>query len=207
MADHIPFVTSVDGAKLVSAHYLDSEIVRVPLDRASILLERLPHGLGIWLDAGADGLDNLESRRPRGEQENPWFTFMSDLSNFENIGTPAYQQRPVRSEVSAFVTELLDACVEYHPAWITVPQVPLASDSARNKINRMLAEESGIWKNRSGFPGRLILPLVVTHQRQINGKTVRNPKVEQADAATTWRVQTGIGWLMLNYLMTAVHRR
>ena len=32
-----------------------------------------------------------------------------------------------------------------------------------------------------GFAGRLILPLIVTHQKQLNKKTDRNPKVQQAE--------------------------
>ena len=47
--------------------------------------------------------------------------------------------------------------------------------------NRALAVATGKWKSSSGFAGRLILPLVLTHQEQVNGKVARNPKVQQAE--------------------------
>jgi hypothetical protein len=44
-----------------------------------------------------------------------------------------------------------------------------------------LAQAAGKWKSSSGYSGRLILPLVFTHQEQVNGKTNRNPKVNLAE--------------------------
>jgi len=35
-------------------------------------------------------------------------------------------------------------------------------------------------EERQPFCGRMILPLIFTHQDQINGKTERNPKIQQA---------------------------
>jgi hypothetical protein len=53
-------------------------------------------------------------------------------------------------------------------------------DSSRNKVNRLLAKATRTWATEQSYSGKLILPIVVTHQRQINKKTDRDPKVKQA---------------------------
>lgn len=180
MADHIPFITGDDGSKLVSKIYSDSDIVRVSLDRARKLLPLRSATTKVWLDPCIDGMDDPETRRPRPDRPNSWFEFMVDFVNFQKIAAPDFQLRPIQSEVDAFVEAVLDKCAEYKPAWITVPQIPLVDNSSRNMINRALAKATGRWKSSNNFSGRLILPLVFTHQNQLNGKTARNPKVQQA---------------------------
>src|SRR6185369_3983755 len=91
-----------------------------------------------------------------------------------------FVETPDQKIVKTFVKELLDRCVKKKPAWITIPQLPIVKDSARNKINRVLARATGEWKSTNNYSGRLILPLIFTNQNQINGKTQRNPKVTQA---------------------------
>jgi hypothetical protein len=175
MVDHIPFITGEDGVGLVSKLYPDSLVVRLPLDRADRFRHRLPAAAQVWLDPGIDGMDDLTTRRPQ------WLDSMVGFPNFEKIGTRAYQAKPDQAEVDAFVRAVMDECATHGPTWITVPQLPLVDDSARNRINRELASAAGRWKGSSGFPGTLILPLVFTTQDQVNAKTARNPKVREAD--------------------------
>ncbi|MFH1110874.1 MAG: hypothetical protein V1790_17000 [Planctomycetota bacterium] len=179
MADHIPFITSVEGLGLARKLYGDSQILRVPLDRAEKLKLKDPGKL--WLDPCVDGLDNLEKRRGAPDKKNSWFEFMKDLPHFHAIGTPSHQANPVDREVDAFVRTVLDRCAAYNPAWITVPQLPVVDGSDRNNINGEMATATGEWRRTHGFSGRFILPLVFTNQRQINLKTARNPKVQQAE--------------------------
>ena len=181
MADHIPFVTGEDAGKLVKKAYADSGIARVPLDRASRFASLLPHPVKVWIDPCVDGMGDLDSRRSQDDRRNPWFEFMSSVQHFERIASPAFQTHPVPGEVYAFVKVLMDKCIPHKPAWITVPQMPLAKGSERNKINRTLAAATGRWKGNSGYSGRLILPLLFTHQDEIKGKTVRRPRVQQAE--------------------------
>ena len=181
MADHIPFITGENGGKLVEKAYPDSDIVRVPLDRAKQLIGFTPTSSKTWLDPCVDGMDDLKTRHSQPGKKNSWFEFMSAFANFKKIGSPTYHAKPVPAEVSAFVKAVLDKCDEYKPAWITVPQLPLVEKSSRNKVNLALAKATGEWKSETGFSGRLILPLVFTNQKQINGKTARNPKVKQAE--------------------------
>jgi hypothetical protein len=181
MADYIPFITSEDSGNLVKKVYPDADIVRVPLDRAERVRHLLPASSKVWLDPCVDGMDEFEARRSQSDKKNSWFEFMSDCANFEKIGTPTYHAKPDLSEVYTFVKAVMDKCAKYRPTWITVPQFPLVSGSERNKINRVMAAATGKWKGSSGFPGSLILPLLFTHQEQVNRKTARNRKLEQAE--------------------------
>lgn len=181
MADHVPFISGEDGSKLVKKTYCDAKIARVPLDRARRFSSLLPTSCGVWVDPCVDGMDDLNSRRSQADRKNSWFEFMSAFINFEKIGAPTYHAKPNAAEVGAFVKAVLDECANHKPAWITVPQLPLVETSDRNRINRALAAATGKWKSTTAYSGRLILPLVFTHQKQVNGKTARNPKVQQAE--------------------------
>lgn len=180
MADHIPFITGQDACKLVTNYYADSDHARVQLDRAGSFNGKFPNSVKLWIDPSVDGLDNLDSRRSNASRNNPWFEFMRAFPEFETMGKPDFQERPTAAVVSRFVSSVLDACVRYKPAWITVPQLPRVSDSSRNNINRLMAKATGEWKSANNFSGRFILPLIFTHQDQVNGKTQRNPQVKQA---------------------------
>ncbi len=181
MADHIPFVTSVDVCDLVKKYYHDSEIIRIPLDRAEKFIPHLPHSAKVWIDPCVDGLDDLDKRRSEPGSKNSWFEFMSKFTNFQIMGSPNFIQKPVVADVNEFVKAVMNECASHNPTWITIPQIPLTKDSERNKINRELAKATRKWKSSAGFNGRLILPLVFTHQNQLNRKTERNPKVREAE--------------------------
>jgi hypothetical protein len=144
-------------------------------------------------------MDDLKSRRSQPGKRNSWFDFMSDFPHFVKIGDHAYYERPVQEEADAFVKAVMEKCAGYKPAWISVPQFPLVDSSDRNKINRALAKATGKWKSSSGFSGRLILPLVFTHQDQVNGKTARNPKVQQAERCYRESQADGV-WVVENSL-------
>lgn len=178
MADHVPFVTSEEASNIVKKEYADSDVVRLVLDRAERLLPGLPKAAKLWVDPGVDGLDDLETRR---DAKNGWFNFISEFPNYGEIASASFQARPGAAEVCAFVKGVLDKCAALKPAWVTVPQLPVTDGVGRNKINRALAVATGKWKSQTGFSGRLILPLVFTHQEQVNGKTARNPKVHHAE--------------------------
>lgn len=181
MAEYIPFVTGEETCRLARKIYPDSEMVRVPLDRATNFLRILDDSFKVWIDPAIDGMDDLVSRRSRPDKRNGWFDFMRTFINFEKIGAGDYQGIPLSSEVNALVKAVLDRCVTYRPAWITVPQLPVVNGSGRNKINRFLAAAAGRWKSANGFSGKLILPILFTHQNQVSGKVARNPKVKQAE--------------------------
>lgn len=179
MAEHIPFITSESVARLATRIYGDSHCVRLRLDKAERIRPLLPPRLKIWLDPCVDGLDDLKSKR--GQQgTNDWFDFMSSFASFDKMRSPAFHKKPETKNVQVFVKAVMNRCQKHRPAWITVPQIPFVKGSERNKINLALAEATGKWRIDKGFSGRLILPLVFTHQNQVNGKTARNPNVALA---------------------------
>lgn len=182
MSLHIPFISGDDACSLANEVYPDSKIVRVPVDKAERFLSQLNKSFGKWIDPCVDGLDDIESRKSKPGRSNAWFEFMKNISNFEKIGDPSLQAAPAASTVSDFVDNILDLCAEWEPKWITVPQLPVSHKEDRKKINRALAKATGHWRKTSGYSGKLILPLVVTHQSLINTKTARNPRVVTASA-------------------------
>lgn len=181
MADHIPIVTGDEVGQLIKNMYGDSAVVRIPLDRVPRLKLTVPHSSKLWIDPGFDGCDDIEVRRSTPSERNAWFEFMSTLRYFDHLAQSEFRARPIQSEVNSLVKELLNKCSAHKPAWITVPQLPITDGSERNRMNRALAKGAGKWRISSGFSGRLILPLVFTHQNQLNKKTDRNPKVQQAE--------------------------
>ncbi|HXU38035.1 MAG TPA: hypothetical protein VN937_16860 [Blastocatellia bacterium] len=186
MSNYVPFITSSKTLRLVKSIYHDADTARLSIDVAERLT--LPDSLKLWIDPGVDGLDDLERRRPRPdskdtdkEKTSAWYEFMKSIPGFESIGDPSFWLKPDKGETKRFVTKVLDRCAKHQPTWITVPQLPIVEGSSRNRINRVLAKETGNWKRSRSFSGRFILPLIFTNQNQINGKTQRNPKVEQAE--------------------------
>jgi len=182
---YIPFITSPKALQLVKTIYSDAAGIRVPLDIAQRLT--LPPALKLWLDPGVDGLDDLEARRPRPDKNDPkkkistpWFDGMKHVPGFDKIASPSFLTKPVPKVVKEFVVTILDRCLAHKPSLISVPQLPVVDDASRNKINRALAKATGEWKASREFSGRLILPLILTHQNQTHAKVERNKKVEQA---------------------------
>jgi hypothetical protein len=175
MADHIPFVTSSQTLKLVRSLYADSSFVRLSLDLADKLT--VPTNLvKMWIDPGVDGLHDLASRWP----DSAWYKLIKSTPGFELLSKATFIAKPDASVVDMFVASLMDRCVNHNPTWITVPQLPIVNDNGRNRLNREFAKATGRWKSASRFSGRLIFPLIFTHQEQTRGKTQRNPKLKQA---------------------------
>jgi hypothetical protein len=175
MACHIPFVYSAKDYRFLKSVYLDSDLMRLSLD-STLNLAELPQSMAIWLDSGFDGFE----RWPNVSDN--WTKFIKKFTGWESIGDRQFQRTPDASAVSKFVTELLTDCVTRVPkvACLSVPQFPTASDASRNKINRCLADAAGTWKANSKFRGKLILPIILTHQEHTNLKTDRNQRVKLA---------------------------
>src|SRR5260370_14464098 len=186
MVEYIPFITSPRARDLVKSIYSDAQICRVSLEWSDKIAA--PGEMKLWIDSAVDGFDDLESRKPRKDKKKPekerknrWYEVMKTVPGFEQLGDPSFATKPDPRITKSFVNEVLDRCARPKPAWITVPQLPIVNDASRNKINRALAKATAEWKSARGFAGKLILPLLFTHQHPINGKTQRKPKVQQTD--------------------------
>ena len=202
MAAHLPFVNNPTTSQLVGEFYADSEFIRVPLEKMDRLHETLPRGPQLWIDPGIDGFHRpflpLEANLDKSAGKE-WRACMRRFPNCAVLADAAFQSKPVRGEVEAFVAAILDKCNEYRPAMLTVPQLPIIDGASRNRINRVLAEATAKWKARAKYKGKLILPAVFTNQRQLNLKTPRRAKqtalmgcYEKAEANGLWTVDSSL---------------
>ncbi len=171
MADYIPFVYSPRDWSVVSSVYPDAAIYRLPLQSA----DSLPHfNARLWIDTGTDSLENWPFDR------NPAFAqFFKGIPNARRVSDVTFQAKPEKLAVTSYVDAVLDSAIDSVPKveWLSVPQLPYVDGSERNKINRALAQATDDWKAKRKFKGKLILPIILTNQRQLNGKTERNGKV------------------------------
>jgi hypothetical protein len=176
MADHIPFLYNEKDCSIFGKVYSDSIAVRLSLDTFSRTAPHIPNGPIRWLDPAVDGLE----RWPKWHTvSGNYRTHIERFKAYDSIGDPVFQAKPESVIVNTFVEEVLDQCFNLNETgWISVPQLPQTSDASRNKINRDLARSTQKWKASRHFQGKLILPVIFTHQNQINLKTQRNKRIE-----------------------------
>lgn len=173
-ADHIPFINTATDCQLLAQFFSDSSAARISLEGYRKFKAKLPSSVSVWMDSNFDTLEHFaEGGKP------------DQISQF---GPPASIKAIARGDttnkrvVEDVVRELLNKLKAENPAWISIPQLAVIEDSSRNKMNRLLAESTRQWAANQGFRGKLILPIIVTNQRQINKKSDRDPKVKQAQA-------------------------
>lgn len=195
MACHIPFAYNTTDAKLVRTVFHDSEITRLSLENAPRTVPGLGDGMGLWMDGAVDGFDKWPH-----VNEN-WARHIKRFTGWQSIGDPSFQGSPKPNTVEQFVREVLDECLRIAPkaTWVSVPQLPMAEGSSRNKINRAFADATAAWRSYKKYRGKLILPIILTHQKQANLKTDRNPRIklaaqcfERAGANGYWVVETSL---------------
>ena len=173
MADHIPFVNTSKDCEVLKKFYPDSFAVRVSLERLERIMNDLPMGLSLWVDPAVDGLH----RWP--DVSNDYRAHIGRFPSYDRIGDPVFQAKPVKDNVQSFVDAVLDECCRTvaQVQWLSIPQLPVVNDTSRNRINRLLAESTSVWKANRRSRVKLILPIVLTHQNQINLKTQRNKPI------------------------------
>jgi hypothetical protein len=134
-------------------------------------------------------------KRIRKPQKIAWMEFYRDKPEFHVLGDPSFIAKPDKLKVKKLVKEVLDICAGLEPSWLTVPQLPFATDSSRNKINLAMATAAGEWKSKAKINRPLVLPAIFTHQDQSKGKVKWGEKVRQLrrclDAS-----RAGIVWLV-----------
>jgi hypothetical protein len=122
-------------------------------------------------------VDFFDSSPRSQEQDQNYFQQMTYFKKFDRhrLMTNEEARRKVdQSQVADFAEALLNECLKYAPTWLSVPQRPMVSDKSRNNINRALAAATSKWKTQQSYKGKLILPVLLTHQKQVVSKTLRN---------------------------------
>lgn len=178
----IPFITGKEVCSLITELYADASMARIGLYQLEKLKDCLPSNR-LWIDPGADGLDDLSKGTPtKDKNDDPrqaWYDMITSFPGHQQIADPVFQKTPTKPVVEKFVDAALSACLSHKPAAISIPQLPHVEDSGRNKVNRALAEAAAKWqlKHPKVF---LILPVILNHGGQSDNKTARNAHVKLA---------------------------
>jgi hypothetical protein len=186
MSDYIPFVNSQRDWTVARSVYADAAIYRVALQAAAL---NAPPDSKLWVDTGFDALDNWPF------ENNPVCrNYFTEFADAERLADPPFRSKPDKQVTARFVDALLNSALQKMPKieWLSVPQLPYVDGTERNKMNRSLAEATFEWRARSRFKGKLILPVILTNQRQLNNKTERNGKVALAMSCLNASASEGI---------------
>lgn len=178
MSYHIPFVNFLRDWSVARTLYPNAALYRIAV-QSPAKTPSPPSGLKIWADASVDALDNF----PFQDNDN-YRNYFRGFPTANQIANAAFQARPDTGVVTTFVDSILNAVFEKisNPEWISVPQLPYVNGTERNRINRLLAKSTQQWKTETKYRGKLILPVILTNQRQLNRKTERNSKISLAAA-------------------------
>jgi hypothetical protein len=170
--DYLPFVYTERDCELFNKFHSDASFVRIPLHNSKRLIPGLPAKAKVWIDAEIDGLHQI------AKASDLFANYLKDFAHSDKISDPAFQAKPEPGIVSEFVNAVLNACAVVKPKLISIPQLPITSDTSRNKINKELARATSKWaETRQQIT--LVLPVIFTHPTQYGKKTARNPKVTQ----------------------------
>lgn len=180
MQPFIPFIRGLSDEEIFAAHYADAPFVRVGLDRGARLAALSSSKKKLWIDVGIDGVES--AFLAHGDKN--WKAYMSKFGDLSPLVDAAFLAAPKRKKIETQVVAMLDQAATHSPAYISIPQLPYEGRSAHNKINRILAEITTDW--RKNHPAiRLILPVILTAQQQLNTKTDRNYAIKQVAALTS----------------------
>lgn len=197
MADYIAFLGNANDYARFMGHYSDAQAVRVVLyrvkpDTAAVIAQKTC----VWVDAAVDGYDHLLTGK------RVFDNWLDHIRHFDPKGTLAdhsFLRKPVTGTVREIVFAVLDGCQSFEPGWISVPLLPFANDSSRNRVNRELAAATGEWRRLRRFRGHLVLPLVFTHPDQLKGRTQWNKILdlakkcyEDSGATMAWAVDSDL---------------
>lgn len=174
MTAFIPFLRSPTDPAIFKDRYFDAQIVRVALDRSDHL-KALAKPEQAWIDLGFDGVPAL----PTADPKDKFAKFLNRHGDLYFVMDQAFRLKPDKKKLERPVQAMLDDASKHNPGFISVPQLPQEDDVGPNKVNRLLASIAGDWRMAGKNRPRLILPVIFTHQRQINKKTDRNPRVKQ----------------------------
>ena len=184
MSNQIAFINSRSDAAVARDLFSDSLLFRVPVHLiGQIDLNEISDR--VWVDAGFDGF-------PDHFEESEWAGFIRQFPGYEDLSDATFVAKPAGRIVSKFVSSVMDRCLAYRPAAISVPQLPHLDGVDRNPINRKLAQAFVTWKRKVGYEGATIVPAIMTNQRQITNKGPRDKKVKAIASVVQTTSATGV---------------
>jgi hypothetical protein len=193
MADHIPFLYKTEDCAIFNKRYSDSLAVRLSLDTVRNTNSLIPKGPLRWLDPAIDGVDWWKN--PKSVSDN-YKLHLQRFMRSDCITDSGFQQSPSKSIVKEFTWAVLDECIKaFEPDWLSVPLLPFSNEINRNKITKYLAEATASWKVERNFRGKLILPIIITHIKQIKLKAERRKRLELIKIAFELSAANGV-WVV-----------
>jgi len=168
----------------------------------------IPAGIPLWIDPEIDAYHHfwntgtswpfnvysesptaIRAKWPRDDRDKPvsdwkfklwdrWEKRFNRFHGYRLLTKEKCWQKKYEEDLDIFVAEVLDACIESHPAWVSLPQLPVGK--GRSRVNRRLSEAAGIWKKGRPADVRLILPLIVTTASVLGSKPSRDNTLKAA---------------------------
>jgi hypothetical protein len=196
--------------KILKQYYTQHQIVRLPLDSIDRLVPKISNTAAIWVDPCIDGYEHRLTTKWAKDPRADWSQYYKALWNnleklfapfphYHLLTNPNNWRKTQQANLDRFITSVLDKCASYDPMWISVPQLPLVDKGSRNKINTMLAEAAGKWKKKTSWAGHLVLPVIVTNQKQLSTPTIQREKLrtivnsfENSEAQGLWIVDVSL---------------
>ncbi|MBI2517499.1 MAG: hypothetical protein HYV95_11390 [Opitutae bacterium] len=172
MPTFVPFLRSNSDETNFQSFYADAPFVRVNLDKKT-LLGKLPSKQKLWLDIGLDGIANA----CRVDADPAWSAYMHRHGNLSCLVDPEFLAKPARAKIEGPITAFFQDAARYSPTYLTVPQLPHEDGVKYNKVNKLLAEIAADWRKKQSAT-RLILPVILTHQTQLNTKSPRTKTIK-----------------------------
>lgn len=163
----VPFLRSNSDEAHYSSFYADAPFVRVNLYNKT-LLGKLSSKQKLWLDIGLDGIANAYPF----DKESDWSLYLHRHGDLSCLVDPTFLARPTRDKIEGPITAFLQDAAKHSPAFLSVPQLPHEDGVKHNKVNKVLAEIAADWRE-SQDTTRLILPVILTNQAQLNTKSPR----------------------------------
>ena len=208
-ADYIPFVSTEKDCEILKKFYPDPMRIRVSLEKRDQIADRLPPAANLWLDGAVDGIHIWDPEEVRSKIKKKEKTRLKQYNDYimhfpgcEKIRDSNFQKRPDYEVVKEFVRSVMDKCCDdgsRNPDWLSIPQLPMVKNNSRNKINQSLAEAAGKWRADNSFTGKMILPVILTHQDQVHLKKGRKGPLSEvercyklAGAAGVWVTETSL---------------
>lgn len=164
MSAAIPFVNTRQDLSVLRETQPDIRLVRTTLIALRNLTREDFAGLSLWVDPAADGL--LRREDDRSPALRAVLEAAGPLSGLQD-GSPEIDLSAAgRSAAAAFAARLLDSCLPAAPEILSVPQLPHGSVPGHSRVNAALAAGAREWREKSGFTGRLVLPVILTGRLQ-----------------------------------------
>ncbi|MBC7368549.1 MAG: hypothetical protein H7343_17355 [Undibacterium sp.] len=168
----VPFLRANSDESNFRAFYEDAPFVRACLDKKN-LLGKLSAKQKLWIDIGLDGIANACPF----DAESSWSKYLHQYGDLSCLVDPTFLTQPNRGTIEAPITAFLNEASKHNPTYLSVPQLPHEDGVKHNKINKLLAEIAADWRKNQNST-QLILPVIFTHQAQLNTKSPRTKTIK-----------------------------